>query len=173
MQSPLQVCQATPADAGIINRIIERSIRVGCALDHRNDPDTLATWTRNKTLAHILPWLADPRLYLNLALSQDKPVGMAMATLSGRLALCYVLPEWFRRGAGRALVHDVEGWLVEQGLVEVRLNSTRTGEAFYRHLGYRPSAQTFIAAGLHAIPMHKALVRLPAKADQGAKSQAS
>ena len=61
-----------------------------------------AIWTRDKTLEHIQPWLADPRLYLNIALLQDKPVGVAMATLSGRLALCYVLPEWFRRGAGRA-----------------------------------------------------------------------
>ncbi|MEX3777212.1 GNAT family N-acetyltransferase [Pseudomonas sp. MYb118] len=172
MQSPLQVCKATPADAGIISRIIERSIRVGCALDHRNDPDTLATWTRNKTPAHIQPWLADPRLYLNLALSRDKPVGMAMATLDGRLALCYVLPEWFRRGAGRALVHDLEGWLIEQDLAHVRLNSTRTGETFYRRLGYRPCAETFIAAGLHAIPMHKALTRLSEKADPGSKSPA-
>ena len=170
MQSPLQVCKASPADTGIISRIIERSIRVGCALDHRNDPHTLAIWTRDKTLEHIQPWLADPRLYLNIALLQDKPVGVAMATLSGRLALCYVLPEWFRRGAGRALVHDAESWLIEQGRVEVHLNSTRTGEPFYCHLGYQPCAQAFTTAGLHAIPMQKALARSAEKPDQGAKS---
>jgi GNAT superfamily N-acetyltransferase len=157
MDFPIQICKATPADAGIISRIVERSIRVGCALDHRNDPLTVATWTHNKTIEHVQPWLTDERLYLNIALLQDKPVGVAMAAISGKVAFCYVQPEWFRRGAGQALVRDLEGWLTDQGLRQARLNSTRTSEAFYRHLGYQPCAETFAVAGLHAIPMHKAL----------------
>ncbi|MHC8410337.1 GNAT family N-acetyltransferase [Pseudomonas sp. Hz4] len=157
MDAPIHICKATPADAGIISRIVERSIRVGCALDHRNDPLTVATWTHNKTIEHVQPWLTDQRLYLNIALLQDKPVGVAMAAISGKVAFCYVQPEWFRRGAGQALVHDLEGWLFGQGLRQARLNSTRTSEAFYRHLGYQPCAGTFAVAGLHAIPMHKAL----------------
>jgi GNAT superfamily N-acetyltransferase len=157
MDAPLHICKATPADAGIISRIVERSIRVGCALDHRNDPLTVATWTHNKTIEHVQPWLTDERLYLNIALLQDKPVGVAMAAISGKVAFCYVQPEWFRRGAGQALVRDLEGWLTDQGLRQARLNSTRTSEAFYRHLGYQTCAETFAVAGLHAIPMHKAL----------------
>jgi GNAT superfamily N-acetyltransferase len=157
MEASIHISRATPADAGIISRIVERSIRVGCALDHRNDPQTVATWTHNKTIEHIQPWLTDPRLYLNIALLQDKPVGVAMAAISGKVAFCYVQPEWFRRGAGQALVSDLEDWLINNGLARVRLNSTRTSEAFYRHLGYQPCAKTFTVAGLYAIPMHKAL----------------
>ncbi|MGX1187390.1 GNAT superfamily N-acetyltransferase [Pseudomonas sp. F-14 TE3623] len=157
MDASIHICKATPADAGIISRIVERSIRVGCALDHRNDPRTVATWTHNKTIEHVQPWLADPRLYLNIALLQDKPIGVAMAAISGKVAFCYVQPEWFRRGAGQALVHDLETWLIAQGLPQARLYSTRTGEAFYHRLGYRACAETFTVAGLHAIPMHKAL----------------
>jgi GNAT superfamily N-acetyltransferase len=157
MEASVRICRATPADAGIINRIIDRSIRVGCALDHRNDPQTVATWIHNKTIEHIQPWLSDPRLYLNIALLQDKPVGVAMAASNGRVAFCYVLPEWFRRGAGLALVRDLETWLIHQGRQWARLNSTRTGEGFYRRLGYRPCSRTFLVAGLHAIPMHKGL----------------
>ncbi|WP_454868780.1 GNAT family N-acetyltransferase [Pseudomonas farris] len=157
MDASIHICKATPADAGIISRIVERSIRVGCALDHRNDPRTVATWTHNKTIEHVQPWLADSRLYLNIALLQDKPIGVAMAAISGKVAFCYVQPEWFRRGAGQALVHDLETWLIAQGLPQARLNSTRTGEAFYQRLGYRVCAETFTVAGLHAIPMHKAL----------------
>ncbi|MGH8386332.1 MAG: GNAT family N-acetyltransferase [Pseudomonas sp.] len=172
MEGPIHTCKATPADAGIISRIIERSIRVGCALDHRNHPQTVAAWIHNKTAEHIQSWLSDSRLYLNLALLQDKPVGVAMAAINGKVAFCYVQPEWFRRGAGQALVHDLEDWLCVQGLLKARLNSTRTGEAFYRHLGYQPCAQAFMVAGLHAIPMHKDL-QLPAyKADRGCKSSA-
>ena len=157
MNAPIHICKATPADAGIISRIVERSIRLGCALDHRNDPRTVATWTHNKTIEHVQPWLADSRLYLNIALLQDKPIGVAMAAISGRVAFCYVQPEWFRRGAGQALVRDLETWLITQGLPQARLNSTRTGEAFYQRLGYRACAESFTVAGLHAIPMHKVL----------------
>jgi GNAT superfamily N-acetyltransferase len=157
MESPIQTCKANPADAGIICRIIERSIRIGCARDHRNHPQTVAAWTHNKTIEHIQPWLTDPRLYLNIALLQDKPVGVAMASISGRVVFCYVQPEWFRRGAGQALVRDLEGWLIDRDLQQAWLNSTRTSEAFYRHLGYQPSARTFMFAGLEAIPMQKGL----------------
>ena len=157
MDASLHVCKATPADAGIISRIVERSIRIGFALDHRNDPRTVATWTHSKTTERIQTWLTDQRLYLNIALLQDKPVGAAMAAISGKVAFCYVQPEWFRRGAGQALVHDLERWLIERGVAQARLNSTRTSEAFYRHLGYQPCAETFTVAGLRAIPMYKAL----------------
>ena len=152
MDASIHICKATPADAGIISRIVERSIRVGCALDHRNDPQTVATWTHNKTIEHIQPWLTDQRLYLNIALLQDKPVGVAMAAISGKLAFCYVQPEWFRRGAGLALVQDLEGWLVDQGLNQARLNSTRTSEAFYRHLGYQPCARILHGRGASRHP---------------------
>lgn len=157
MDASLHVCKATLADAGIISRIVERSIRIGCALDHRNHPRTVAAWTHSKTTERIQTWLTDQRLYLNIALLQDKPVGAAMAAISGKVAFCYVQPEWFRRGAGQALVHDLERWLIERGVAQARLNSTRTSEAFYRHLGYQPFAETFTVAGLHAIPMYKAL----------------
>ena len=157
MDASIHITPAAPADAGIISRIVERSIRVGCALDHRNDAKIVSAWTHNKTAEHISAWLTDPRLYLNIALLQDKPVGVAMAAISGKVAFCYVQPEWFRRGAGQALVRDLEGWLLKQGVHHARLNSTRTSEAFYHHLGYQPCAQTFMVAGLHAIPMHKGL----------------
>lgn len=161
MDAPLHICKATPADAGIISRIIERSIRVGCALDHRNDAKVVAAWTHNKTVEHIHTWLADQRLYLTIAVLQDKPIGVAMASISGRVAFCYVQPEWFRRGAGHTLIHDLEAWLLAQGVHQARLNSTRTSEAFYRHLGYHACAETFSVAGLYAIPMHKVLTPLP------------
>jgi GNAT superfamily N-acetyltransferase len=157
MEASVHICKATSADAGIISRIVERSIRVGCVLDHRNDPRTVATWVQNKTIEHVQPWLTDQRLYLNIALLHDKPVGVAMAAISGRVAFCYVQPEWFRRGVGQTLVRDLEGWLIDHGVHLARLNSTRTGEAFYRHLGYQVCAETFAVAGLQAVPMHKAL----------------
>ncbi|BBP72022.1 hypothetical protein PHLH6_40260 [Pseudomonas sp. Seg1] len=43
MEAPICIRPAVLADVGIISRIIERSIRFGCALDHRNDPNLSAT----------------------------------------------------------------------------------------------------------------------------------
>ncbi|MDQ3201846.1 MAG: GNAT family N-acetyltransferase [Pseudomonadota bacterium] len=169
MDSLIRICKATSADAGIISRIVERSIRVGCALDHRNDPHTVATWTHNKSVDHMHAWLNDPRVYLNMARLENKPVGVAMAATSGKIAFCYVQPEWFRRGAGQALVGDLERWLHDLGLSQARLNSTRTSETFYRHLGYQPATPPFLVAGLHAIPMFKDLTVPLQKADQGPK----
>lgn len=170
MDDPIQTCQATPADAGIISRIIDRSIRVGCARDHRNQPQTLAAWTRNTTNEHIRHWLTDPRLYLNIAQMQNKPVGVAMASTCGKVAFCYVQPEWFRRGAGQALVRDLEDWFIDQGLIRVRLHCTRSSEPFYRHLGYQPSARAFTVAGLEVVPLQKALASPSSKADRGSES---
>ncbi|QXI26886.1 GNAT family N-acetyltransferase [Pseudomonas vanderleydeniana] len=158
MDTAIDIRPAIAADAGIISRILQRSIRVGCSRDHRNEPARLEAWIRTRSIGHVLPWLADPRLYLNLAHWQGKPAGVGMARDDGRILLCYVQPEWFRRGIARALVAGLERWLTAAGHGTVRLNSTLTAEGFYRHLGYRQTAQSFRVAGFIAIPMHKPLV---------------
>jgi GNAT superfamily N-acetyltransferase len=157
MDASIYICPATAADIGIISRIIERSIRVGCALDHRNDPHLVDRWVRQQSPEHISAWLADPQRYLNIALMQGRPVGVGMALSDGDVTLCHVQPEWFRRGVGRALMTDLEGWLLTRGSARSVLTSTRTGEAFYRRLGYRESAPPLIRHGMRSLPMHKSL----------------
>ncbi|UQS13173.1 GNAT family N-acetyltransferase [Pseudomonas sp. HS6] len=157
MDASIYICPATSADVGIISRIIERSIRVGCALDHRNDPHLVDLWIRQQSPEHISTWLADPQRYLNIALMQGRPVGVGMALADGDVTLCHVQPEWFRRGVGRALMTDLEGWLLTRGSARSVLTSTRTGEAFYRRLGYRESAPPLIRHGMRSLPMHKPL----------------
>ncbi|WLH33960.1 GNAT family N-acetyltransferase [Pseudomonas sp. FP2196] len=157
MEAPICIRPAILADVGIICRIIERSIRFGCALDHRNDLLIVNDWIRQQSADSLSAWLADPHFYLNIALLADKPVGVGMAQRSGDIVLCYVQPESFRRGAGRALMNDLQGWLRVRGLHHVHLNSTRTGEAFYRHLGYRASEPPLMHKGLQILPMCKSL----------------
>lgn len=170
MDTFIEICTATPSDAGIISRIAERSIRVGCAAEHRNDPGIVAAWVRNNTFAHIHPWLVDPRLRLTVARLQGRPVGVAMASVSGRIAFCYVQPESFRRGVGEALVRDIEAWLRGRGVTRVRLNSTRTSRAFYRRLGFEQSSDAFAIGGVKAIAMHKPLIAPTAKVLAESKS---
>src|SRR3546814_19072162 len=115
MEPLIEISTATPSDAGIISRIAERSIRLGCAAEHRNDPRIVAAWTRHNTLAQIQPLLPDPRLRLTLARLQGRMVGTAMASVCGRIALCYVQPDRFSRGARRAMARDPEGWFGDRG----------------------------------------------------------
>lgn len=157
MEASICICPAKPADAGIISRIIERSIRVGCVLDHRNDPQRVSHWIGRQSADVISAHLADAHCYLNIALLQDKPVGVGMATASGEIGFCHVQPEWFRRGAGRALMTDLEGWLRIRGVPQARIASTRSGAAFYRHLGYRDAVPRASDQGLHRVTLHKLL----------------
>lgn len=157
MEAPICIRPAILADAGIISRIIERSIRIGCALDHRNHPPLVSDWIGQQSADFISARLADPHFYLCIALLADKPVGVGMAQAGGDISLCYVQPESFRRGVGRALMQDLEGWLRVRGVLHADLNSTRTGRAFYRRLGYRESAPPFEYRGLQTLPMRKPL----------------
>lgn len=157
MEAPIFIRPATLADVGIISRIIERSIRIGCALDHRNDPALVANWITQQSADLISARMADPQVYLNIALLHEKPVGAGMAQANGDVLFCHVQPEFFRRGVGRALMTDLEGWLRIRGAIHIQLNSTRTGEPFYRHLGYRESAPALNDKGLQTQPMSKPL----------------
>ncbi|WP_375122466.1 GNAT family N-acetyltransferase [Pseudomonas sp. LW8] len=157
MEAPVCVRSATLADTGIINRIVERSIRIGCALDHRNHPLLVSDWLNRSSADFISSRLADPHFYLCIASFEDKPVGVGMARVSGEIPLCYVQPESFRRGVGRALMHNLEGWLRIRGVQHVYLNSTRTAEAFYRHLGYQQAAPPGLSTGVQTVPLHKPL----------------
>ncbi|MFJ2536331.1 GNAT family N-acetyltransferase [Pseudomonas sp. NPDC087614] len=157
MEAPICIRPAILADVGIIRRIIEHSIRFGCALDHRNDPLLVSGWTRQHSADAISARLADPHFYLSIALQADKPVGVGMARVSGDIVFCYVQPQSFRRGVGRALMNDLEGWLRVRGALHAHLNSTCTGEAFYRHLGYHESEPSLAHQGLQVLPMYKPL----------------
>lgn len=157
MEALVCIRSATLADTGIINRIIERSIRIGCAFDHRNDPLLVSDWVSQSSVDFISGRLADPDFYLCLALLEEKPVGVGMAEAGGEISLCYVQPESFRRGVGRALMQSLEGWLRIRGVQHFHLNSSRTAEPFYRHLGYQQASPAFTSDS-QTVPLHKSLL---------------
>lgn len=157
MDTTLQVCAANPNDSGLISRILERSIKVGCALDHRNQPALVQAWASNAREQRVSAWLADSNLHLRLGLLHDRPVGVAMARTDGRILLCYVQPEFFRRGVGRALMAEVEQLLASQRHPRTRLHSTRTAQGFYARLGYQPCAEEVVVNGLPLQAMAKVL----------------
>ncbi len=157
MDSLIAITPPAPADAGIVSRILERSIRAGCALDHRNNPCIVEAWLRNKGCDQVSRWLSDEALHLRLGWLQGKPVGVAVALATGEISLCYVQPESFRRGVGRALMAELECVLRGLGHERAMLYSTRTASGFHQHLGYRQTGRPVSFSGLMLIPMSKLL----------------
>lgn len=159
MDSPVSVCLASVRDAAVISRILDRSIRAGCAADHRNDAQVIAAWSRNKSHEHVCAWLADASLYLHVGLLAGKPVGAALARANGEVYLCYVQPECFRRGVGKALMASLEQRLARAGQVSAGLYSTSTARSFYRRVGYHETGQAISVFGLRFWPMAKPLAQ--------------
>jgi predicted N-acetyltransferase YhbS len=76
---------------------------------------------------------------------------------TGEVSLCYVLPEFFRRGVGQSLMKSLERHLARIGRARVMIYTTLTGQGFYRHLGYRENGQALRVASVPLRPMHKSL----------------
>ncbi|WP_199243517.1 GNAT family N-acetyltransferase [Hymenobacter sedentarius] len=54
----------------------------------------------------------------------------------GRIRAFFVLPQWARRGIGRAIIHFCEKAAYEAGFRQLELAATLPGEPLYRGLGY-------------------------------------
>lgn len=159
-------------DAVAISRIIDRAIRRGCAVDHRNDPYLVDAWARSATLEQVRRWLAEPGACARLAVLQGKPAGIGMVRADGEIGLCYVLPESSRRGVGQALMTELQDHLLERGCLTAWVDSTLAGCGFYRHLGYRETGPGHLRGGLLITPMEKDLMR-PAMGDWAMRLSAS
>lgn len=160
----ISVLVALGSDAMAISRLIDHSVRTGCAVDHRNDPELVNAWLRSTSPARLLRLLDQGHVLARLALLQGRPVGFALAHVGGEILHCYVLSEFSRRGVGSALMNDLEAHLLERGCLTACLSSSLAGRGFYRHLGYREAGQPLRTGGLTLTPMEKSLMR-PAMGD--------
>jgi ribosomal protein S18 acetylase RimI-like enzyme len=152
-----QVLPAKVSDASLVSRILIRSFRAGCALDHRNNPLLVNAWLRRHSAEQVSVWLSDRTAQVEVAWLQGKPVGVGMVRNTGEVSLCYVLPEFFRRGVGQSLMKSLERHLARIGRARVLIYSTLTGQGFYQHLGYRENGQALRVASVPLRPMHKPL----------------
>lgn len=155
-----QVRPAKAGDASLVSRILTRSFRAGCALDHRNNPLLVNAWLRRHSPEQVAVWLEDRSRQVQVAWLQGKPVGVGMVRDTGEVSLCYVLPEFFRRGVGQSLMSALERHLARIGRARVLIYSTLTGQGFYQRLGYRENGQALRVASVPLRPMHKPLSAL-------------
>lgn len=129
---------ALPGDAEAACTVLRRSISQCCVKDHHNDVDILSAWLGNKTPAAVANWFASPANFSFVAFHDSRIVGVAMLTALGRIALCYVDPQYCRTGIGSQLLRQMEAEAGERGIESLRVESTVTASSFYLHNGFNP-----------------------------------
>ena len=156
---------AVMQDADAAVHVLRASITRLCVQDHREDPETVARWLRNKTADNFRTWVADPEKYV--AITELDGVLRAVGALrrSGDLDLCYVSPGWEHRGVGSDLLRALEAQAASWSLAEMRLISTATARRFYERRGWRfVREETVPGFGL----LRDCLYVKPLSPDQGA-----
>lgn len=95
-----------------------------------------------------------------LAFWNGEPAGAGRLVISGsegRVGRISVLPQFRKRGVGRALMMAVEEAAQRRGLVRLCLHSQDHAERFYSKLGYQLTGGKFVEAGIVHVPMEKPL----------------
>jgi GNAT superfamily N-acetyltransferase len=146
--------EAAIIDAVAACNVLRRSIVECCCRDHRNEPDLVEAWLRNKTPENVRNWLTGDG-YAVVAELEGSVVGFALLLASGEVALCYLVPEAHSLGLGRGMVSAMEAEAARRGLVTLCLESTATARSFYLHNGFLPSGPAVTAFGIEAFPMNK------------------
>lgn len=154
-----EIRPAISADAAAVCEVLRRSIAECCVLDHHDDPDILAAWLGNKHPAMVTSWFESPTNYSLVAVRSGEVVGVSLLTGAGKLALCYLVPEAQRQGAGSALLRRMEERALASGMKALHLHSTATAEGFFDASGYRRDGNVRSPYGVETILFWKPLVQ--------------
>lgn len=153
----LEIRMAVSADAAAACEVLRRSITECCVLDHKNDALILDAWLGNKTPQMVANWFGSSTNFSLVAVDGDVVVGVALLTGAGKLALCYLLPEARRQGAGKALLARMEAQACSWGVKALQLHSTATGEAFFASQGYLDAGKVRSPYGVETVFFWKQL----------------
>ncbi|HEU4604107.1 MAG TPA: GNAT family N-acetyltransferase [Steroidobacteraceae bacterium] len=148
---------AEPADADAAIQVVRDSITRLCGADHRNQPDLLAGWLKNKTAEYFCTWISNPDNYCVVA-EQGELCGVGLLHRMGEVRLLYVSPQMQGIGVGRALMHRLEEHARKLNLAKVQLSSTAAARAFYSAIGYRDLGETDSWRGILCYKFEKKLI---------------
>lgn len=165
----LEIRHADAADAASACEVLRRCIAESCVRDHQNEAAVLAAWLGNKTPAMVASWFGSATNFALVALVDGRMAGVALLTRAGKVALCYVLPEAQRRGAGKAMLARMEATAAEWGVKTLQLHSTASAETFFAGHGYIASGNVRSPYGVDTVFFWKPL---GADADAGAAPSA-
>jgi GNAT superfamily N-acetyltransferase len=157
MVTIVHIRKATLEDAAVSFAVRREAIRAQCR-DHY-PADDLAVWTSGDMSETFAARVAET---FHVAVVDGHVVGTAMIDLAtGRIDAVFVLPEYMRRGMGRALMDHLEGMAISAGLAALQLDATLNAASFYRSLGFEGDERTVyhssLGVSLACVPMVKHL----------------
>ncbi len=153
----ITVRPAEPADAEAMSAVLIASIRDLCTADHRNDPEILASWLRNKTPEMVLKMFGNPNAQLLVAEHDGQIAAVGCLTGADEIGLNYVAPSHRFAGVSRALLADMEDRIRRSGIARAKLSSTGTAHRFYQAAGWRDAGPCEADRGMVCYPMEKLL----------------
>jgi GNAT superfamily N-acetyltransferase len=153
----IHVRPAAEADIDAMSAVLVASITELCALDHRNDPAAIASWTANKTPAGVAAMLANPDARFFVAEDDGAVAAVGCVLNSNEVGLNYVHPAHRFRGLSRALLAAMEQAMRDTGTTEATVKSTQTAHAFYLRHGWHDSGPLYTGRWIDAWPMRKRL----------------
>ena len=148
---------AGPADAPAMSAVLTASIRDLCTADHRNDPEILAGWLRNKTPEMVLEMLERPGAQFLVAEHDGEIAAVGCLNGPDEIGLNYVAPAHRFRGASKALLAALEERIRQSGAAVATLTSTGTAHRFYLANGWEDAGPAEADRGMLCYPMEKRL----------------
>ena len=144
---PLTIRDAVLGDAEAGTRVLRQSITDLCVADHKNDPLFLSDCLSNKTPEHFRSWIAQPGVFLLVAIEDERVVGVGAVTDDGHITFNYVSPEARFRSISKAMLGALEARTIERGCTQCTLESTKTARRFYVSNGYAEAIGTTDSCG--------------------------
>lgn len=134
----ITIRKATKADAQSCWDIRNAAINKGCAGFYA--ASDLQIWTAGE-LTEQFSRIVDAHFYLAELLTDKSPdkkvVGTAMLDAPyAQLEALFVSPDAMGLGVGKALLQFIENMAFNQGIAQLRLESTLNAVDFYRHCGF-------------------------------------
>lgn len=154
----ISVREASADDAGEVIDVVRESITLSCAIDHRNDPYTLARWLENKTPQNFVSWLSNTDNFCVVAHLNESLSGVGLLHRGGEIRLFFVAPKAQRHGVGKAIHAALEEKAALWGLRTLHLQSTALARQFYEALDYQSGGAAKLRFGVfHCYPYEKIL----------------
>jgi GNAT superfamily N-acetyltransferase len=157
MKVDIQSREATIEDTKAMVVVLKSSIQESCILDHANDASLIESWLSNKTEAQLKRWIKCQSLFLNVVTLDGQIAGVGIVTTAGEISLCYVSPDFLRRGVGAAVINGLESHLVGIGVTRSVLTRTMGSVQLSLSMGYEISGNPMIIQGITGTPMRRGL----------------
>ena len=155
MDRGVEIRAASSHDAVAIARVLRRSIRQLCLLDHRNDKQTLDLWLAYKKASIVRRWLQNRNAQLLIGCVDGRIACVGAFTHAGHVTLNYVDPDFRFLGVSKRMMEAIEQRARDIGLKRLTLESTLTAQRFYEGMGFSPTGPYDRKHGIVNQPMEK------------------